>query len=497
VQVMLLNLVLDALTNAYMEYAEGFSERAAKNQVFGIKKAFSTLKDATKEDKADEDNEDDDDEASISQTSFIDFIQVFSHTPNVRSISEETAEIMFHAVDKDKGGTIDESEFCELCSIVQYQFWTTVRNNQYLERSWLWEEPVMLWLRWLVWGKDEDDEEAPPLDGLMTWVLAANAGLVIAESAYDLHNVPEPAVLSLMENTFSMLYVFEVSSKLLVKSAGEYFSFTSNKFDFFTTWLLLGTSLMQEEGGAELSRYANVLRLLRLLRVLKQLKGMPSVQFMMTTVSKLTLASVDIFTLLGVVVFLFTTLSVQMFGGLLGRDNPRLAGTEYEKKTYYVLNFNDVPSAFGVWVVCLLCEYVPEFAEAVHNTSGIWLAWYIFPIFYVCGVSIVFELVKAFTIEVFISLHEEHRQEACDPDEAPDEFESLKDIKQTFDKMGKRIHYKAVGDLTKQKKVIEAFEEMEKEEKEEEEEEEEEEQEEEERKERGEKEDEGSEFEHV
>merc|ERR1719375_1974247 len=112
------------------------------------------------------------------------------------------------------------------------------------------EEPWYDWLRWLVWGEDEEDEEAiPPIDKIMTWVLAANAGLVIAESAYDLHNVPEPAVLGLMENTFSVLYVFEVSSKLLVKSAGEYFAFSSNTFDFFTTWLLLGTSVMQEEGG--------------------------------------------------------------------------------------------------------------------------------------------------------------------------------------------------------------------------------------------------------
>ncbi|CAE7237322.1 TPC1, partial [Symbiodinium necroappetens] len=33
-----------------------------------------------------------------------------------------------------------------------------------------------------------------------------------------------------------------------------------------------------------------------------------------------------------------------------------------------------------------------------------------FPVFYVCGVSIVFELVKAFTIEVFMSLKQRWNQ---------------------------------------------------------------------------------------
>merc|ERR1719158_1131648 len=105
-------------------------------------------------------------------------------------------------------------------------------------------------------------------------------------------------------------------------------------------------------------------------------------------------ASTDILTLLGVVLFFFTNLGVQAFGGGLYEANPLLKETEYLEKKWIVFNFNDVPMSFGLWVVCLLCEYVPAFAEAVDNTSDIPLAWLIFPVFYICGVSIVFELVK-------------------------------------------------------------------------------------------------------
>merc|ERR1719198_372696 len=100
--------------------------------------------------------------------------------------------------------------------------------------------------------------------------------------------------MKFLELAFSLLYLGEVTLKLAVKSCEEYFADRANIFDFFTTWLLLGTSVLQEEGGAELSRYANVLRLLRLLRVVKQLKSLPAVQFMVSTMVKLISASTDI-----------------------------------------------------------------------------------------------------------------------------------------------------------------------------------------------------------
>ena len=47
----------------------------------------------------------------------------------------------------------------------------------------------------------------------------------------------------------------------------------------------------------------------------------------------------------------------------------------------------------------LLCEYVPDFPEAINKVSSIKGSWLVFLLFYMGGVSIVFELVKAFTIE--------------------------------------------------------------------------------------------------
>merc|ERR1712118_296663 len=116
----------------------------------------------------------------------------------------------------------------------------------------------------------------------------------------------------------------------------------------------------------------------------------------------------DILMILMGVVFFFTTFSVNFFGGLLYEGNEKLAGTDYKEKSWYVFNFNDVVMGFVTWFTQLLCEYAPEWAEALDRTSSVgWISWYIFPLFYLIGVAIIFEILKAFTIETYLALTEE------------------------------------------------------------------------------------------
>merc|ERR1719316_2468970 len=127
-------------------------------------------------------------------------------------------------------------------------------------------------------------------------------------------------------------------------------------------------------------KYANILRLLRLLRVVKKLKKYPRVQFMVSTVVRMVEAAGDILALLGVVLFFFTTFSVNFFGGLLYEGNEKLEGSDFEEKHWFVFNFNDVIMAFGTWFTQLLCEYAPEWADALWRVSSMGeIAWYIYP----------------------------------------------------------------------------------------------------------------------
>jgi len=290
----------------------------------------------------------------------------------------------------------------------------------------------------------------------MNYVLLVNLFLVVSETVYDLNGWKEALLMENLELVFSFVYVAEVGLTLCVYSWAEYWSSRSNQFDFMTTWLLMASSIMDEiaeTGSVDVKRYMNILRLLRLLRVLKQLKRLEAVQFMMQTITKLLMASQDILILLGVVVFFFATMSTQLWGGILYESHPELQESEYKEKDFFVLNFNDFLMSLAVWVVSLICEYMAEFAEAVHKTSKIPGSWMVFLLFYIVGVSIIFELVKAFTIEVFVELHKKRH-------EKEKEFAALTEIEKSVTAKGESFHYRVVGDMSLHEKVVAALDEM-------------------------------------
>merc|ERR1712014_176743 len=110
----------------------------------------------------------------------------------------------------------------------------------------------------------------------MNWILFMNFIDVVLKSALEMNQKPVPSWMGSVDLIFTVLYVVEVFAKLTVKSFGEYWSFGTNRFDFFTTWLLVGTTILKHLPITALQtdfrRYANIFRLFRLVRVGKQLK---------------------------------------------------------------------------------------------------------------------------------------------------------------------------------------------------------------------------------
>eukprot|EP00929_Paragymnodinium_shiwhaense_P023455 TRINITY_DN14675_c0_g1_i1.p1 TRINITY_DN14675_c0_g1~~TRINITY_DN14675_c0_g1_i1.p1 ORF type:complete len:924 (-),score=174.45 TRINITY_DN14675_c0_g1_i1:288-3059(-) len=464
VHVLLLNLVLDTLVAAYMSYAEGKEEEEMEDKIGGIFAAYDTLFSAKTPGGHLQGR------GEVSLDLFLAFVEEFSQSPRTRRIKQQTAEIMFRTVDKNLRGHVSKREFCDLCGVMQYDFWA-VRKYSIL-KDWcpcLWNSGCFsAFVQFMDSGKFES---------LMNFVLTLNLVLVVTESTYDLRHLPEPEVLEDLELYFSFIYVGEVFLKLTVYSFRHYWSPRANQFDFFTTWLLLGSSLVDKlatqsgDVALEVKRYANVLRLLRLLRVLKQLKNLPAFALMLETVIRLVSASKDILSLFGVVIFFFTLWSVQLWGGVLYEGNPLLKETEWSEHKHFVFNFNDPLMAFGVWVVHTISEYMPELPEAIElaDVRKPW-TWVVFVIYYVFAVSIVFELVMAFTIEVFIKLRKKAmadqakakaNADGSDSGSDNDEtFRAIKELEEVFDQQEMTLHYRIVGDVSTQDKIVEALEAM-------------------------------------
>jgi two pore calcium channel protein len=500
VHVLLLNLVLDTLVAAYTDNTEEEEETQVERKVEGMKIAYETLLHTTGDARTITDKHTKKEQVVLSKRSFLDFVEELGRSPHLRDIPESTASIIFDAIQSQEDGEHKEGphtalsrtpsqamlkeyvtldKFCAMCAVIEYDFWTVEKDSPV--RDMLGERIWNSWwytkLRSMVDCQEDENgekQETSTFDGLMNLVLMCNLVLVVLETAYDLRWIKkddEARALPQIELIFSFIYIFECGTKLCCWSWAEYTSDRSNTFDFCTTWLLLGSSVLEEiedaYGGNDsgsgpqgldslrghsvkgLKRYMNILRLLRLLRMVKTLKKWKKVQFMVATMITLVKASVDILILLWVVIFFFTTLSVQLWGGLLYEGNTKLEGSEYAEKEFFVLNYNDFLTAFGAWVVSILCEYQSDFAEAVWLVTDKNVSWLVFPVFYLVGVCIVFELVKAFTIEVFLDL-KKHEGESKEDEE----FEGIKTVQDMAKKDGKALHFRPVGDQTVLEKLL-------------------------------------------
>jgi hypothetical protein len=450
-QVLFLNLVIDAFVAAYLEGSENHMTVTAHTQAMAVYHASTLL-------FGDE---------NMEKEVFMKFIEEINQSPRMRAISPNVAKAIYEQF-IIKYEAINKETFCDVCSLVQNNIWVTTKNSA-VEATFpgVWNSSFF---KEQVYNRVWFPAEAPWFDELMDTVLLLNLIFVVSQSmgGEDSAYIPQWLHLSTF---FTLIYVWEVAVKLFVKSWSTYWSLPANQFDFFTTWILFATwslkfiniAALQED----LMRYANLLRLLRLLRVVKKLKKYPRVQFMVTTIVRMVEAAGDILALLGVVLFAFTTFSVNFFGGLLYEGNEALKGSDYEEKHWYVFNFNDVVMGYVTWFTQLLCEYSPEWADALDRTSQIgFIAWYIYPIFYIFGVAIVFEILKAFTIETYLALKEEADDESGSEEESDDGedvfevengiVESLKDL---LKEDNKSLHAKIYLLPALQRKIKEAYEE--------------------------------------
>lgn len=394
------SLTLDTLVSAYIRGAKASKAEASEIRAEGTLAAFETLASVEEVEQGE----------VISKELFLEFVNVFSRSPAMQFVPKDCADALYSEM-----GSVSKQNFCKICLLLDGSM-TVVPTEP--------EQGLSSFGKMLKHYVTRPEDE-PTFDKLMNSVLLVNLALVLLESTYTLNSLNPPAWTGYVELVFSFLYLGEVAVKVQVRSWDVYWLSLPNRFDFFTTFLLFSSLLPYLPNSVmpfDLRHYANILRLLRLLRVIKQLKSLRSVQFLASCITKMVWAAGNIFLLLGCVVFFFTTLGVNLFGGVLYKGNPGLEHTEYKEKHWYVFNFNDTPMAFALFFTQLLCEYVPVNAEALQMTAR-WgdVAWLIFPIFYFLGVAIMFEILVAFTVEAYIEIREENEKEEEEEQEREEE----------------------------------------------------------------------------
>jgi len=468
VHLLFLSLVLDTLCAGYMKQTENKEEETISQKSKGFVETFKELVEATSDGHGSAASGH---EVKCTREGFLAFLKEVNKSPEiVEKITDENAQTIFTAMSEDEMMTC--VPFVESMCLYDFKFSSARKysSSSIQMAAALMEQKTDatgpgFWNSWfgryIISLVDGSDSETGTLSVTMDRVLIFNLVFIVIESFFDLKggfvkynekNDP-PKILDFVEYAFGGVYLSECVIKITVHGWGRYLAKFSNKFDLFTTVLLLSTQVLDDAllpalqgSGSEdadssssgnssmsnlnLSTYANLLRLFRLVRLIKQFKNLATVQFMVDCVVRLTIRAKEMITLLLVALMTFTMLSVQLWGGKMfdGEDclvhkaaerNEEMAKKESEEQGLeieaeeidwledkeFALNTNDVATAFGFWFVMLLCEFKLSYVDLVWIISeeSNW-QWLILCLFWLTSVCIAFELVKAFTIEVYIGL---------------------------------------------------------------------------------------------
>lgn len=132
-------------------------------------------------------------------------------------------------------------------------------------------------------------------------------------------------------------------------------------------------------------------------------------------------------------IFLFSSLGVQLFGGLLYKGNPALdpvvnpSVAAFVDNYFLVLNFNDEASGCIALFSAMVVGYLNELANAVMVTSGAAASLLFFVALYVCSVPLIGNVVFALLIDVLIST-----RERLDSDDETDRGSTITQLSQRY-----------------------------------------------------------------
>lgn len=397
----LMNVILASVVNAYENELD--RRRQERNTVKHEKlsRAFEAM----------EENEAGSIDREIVMSLFLILNEDF---PELGTIPEDQAELLFAILDRDGSGAINKQEFLEFGDVLLLEFEKVDKFQPLLRHCapQFYSSPSFQRFKLFI--------ESKLFESMIDTSLVLNAIIVFIQSYDMLRGTTEAkdesyydgkidTIWELVETIFTVVYAMEMLAKLTVKGWHKYSQSKQNIFDMIITILAVISTVYvyypNDFSNSNLIRFIVMSRVLRLGRLLGALK--PFKLIAMITIDVLGRAKM-VLLLLFCVCYLFAALGVQVFGGMITRDPADtrsflLLDSQFAESEYWANNFNDMLSAMNVifnllvvnnWTVC------QDGFEVV--TQAGWSRLYFF-FFHIIGVILANNLVLAFIINAFIN----------------------------------------------------------------------------------------------
>ena len=230
------------------------------------------------------------------------------------------------------------------------------------------------------------------------------------EAAEDAHAA---AIWVMFELSFSAVYVFESAAKVSVFGLRRYWRSGTNRFDAACAWLpaIAQVWALCVFGGAvafdpQISRLVLLSRLLRLLRLFNHSSRFRTIS---DTLAAMLPPAASLFGTLWVLMYTYSLVGVDAFGGHVYRGNPTLVGSPFEEANYFELNFNDMLSGIvTLWCLLVVNDWavIMDGIVLASDRGGLWRFY--FMSFYVVGAVACLGVLTSFIIDRFM-LAEDNR----------------------------------------------------------------------------------------
>jgi len=397
----MMNVILASVVNTYDNLHEAFEKERENKSQTNLKHAFDELRLNPKD-------------TTIDRETIMALLIVLNEDfPQLREIPEDEAKILFGFLDKDGTDKISEEEFMDFCNVMLLKFEKASLYRPIIEhycphfyKSKFWQAVI----RYI---------DSPTFEITIDIVLVLNAVIIgiqsypilIGETVEVNPHVADGQIDTIweaMETAFTIFYCFEMLFKILVKGWRSFCSSMRNLFDFLITALSVVASIYvyypNDFSDSRLIRYIVMMRVLRLSRLLVAMKQF---QVIGNTCVEILPAVSRVFILLFCIMYLFSTLGVILFGGMISRDpsNPLsylVLDTDFSDSDYWANNFNDLLGGMNVLFNLLVINNWTECEagfEAV--TQSKWTRLF-FLAFHIAGVIMVNNVVIAIVINQFI-----------------------------------------------------------------------------------------------
>eukprot|EP00803_Ostreobium_quekettii_P002205 evm.model.scf_1276.1 EVM.evm.TU.scf_1276.1 scf_1276:563-2464(-) len=394
-----LNMITAIIYKEYNNSRENNSAKRLAQREESLRQAFALL---------------DEGSGSLSAEKMMEMFKELNRATEIDYIAEDRARLLFAAVDADGNKAVTEEEFMSVCDVLQVRF-VEMKMAVPLEVRF----PVMFKKRWFrsfcsfINGK--------LFEYIIDGLLLMNAVLFAMESAqtvgWNTENMTYLSVMSdIMETCFSLLFVLEVVAKVYVNGWATYWRKFSNKFDFVVTVATVVASLYVYLPGAysnaKLIRWLQACRILRVVRFLVRWR---SFRVIGTTFVKMLGPATRLLKVLFVIIFLFSALGVEIFGGKINRDPNSPYRAELENKAhgfahpakeydFVAVNFNDMLSGMVTLFMFLVVNNWDTLVSGFVAVTSPWFRIF-FVAFHFLGVLLCLNVATSFIIDIAIEFY--------------------------------------------------------------------------------------------